>query len=101
MLVLAHVSDIHQDDGYLADETLDWLDSGLADAGDTSAFVCFHHPPVVLHVPYVDRIKQNGEDRLAAVLAKYSNLEMPPAIAFHVLDDDRRLATHYRVVTTA
>jgi 3',5'-cyclic AMP phosphodiesterase CpdA len=24
---------------------------------------------------------------------------MPPAIAFHVLDDDRRLTTHYRLVT--
>jgi Icc protein len=24
---------------------------------------------------------------------------LPPAIAFHVLDDDRRLTTHYRVIT--
>jgi Icc protein len=24
---------------------------------------------------------------------------LPPAIAFHVLDDERRLTTHYRVVT--
>jgi hypothetical protein len=23
---------------------------------------------------------------------------LPPAIAFHVLDDDRRLTTHYRVI---
>jgi 3',5'-cyclic AMP phosphodiesterase CpdA len=130
--------------GYLADETLDWLESVLNDSGDAPVFVCFHHPPVILHAPVLDRIKQTGEDRLAALLAKHSNvvavlcghahtgaattfaglpllvapgvvstlllpweshetvsLTMPPAIAFHVLDDDRRLTTHYRVVTMA
>jgi Icc protein len=133
-----------QPGGHLADETLDWLESVLRDAGDAPAFVCFHHPPVVLHVPYIDNIRQNGEDRLAALLARYPNvvgvlcghahtgaattfaglpllvapgvvstivlpwesgeivdLDLPPAIAFHVLADDRRLTTHYRVVTTA
>lgn len=131
-----------QADGYLADETLTWLESVLADAGDAPVFVCFHHPPVVLHVPYVDNIKLSGESRLAALVARYPNvvailcghahtgaattfaglpllvapgvvstlmlpwetdeivaLDMPPAIAFHVLDDERRLTTHYRVVS--
>jgi 3',5'-cyclic AMP phosphodiesterase CpdA len=133
-----------QADGYLADETLDWLESVLRDAGEAPVFVCFHHPPVILHVPFVDRIKQNGEDRLVALLGQFSNvvavlcghahtgaattfaglpllvapgvvstsvlpwesheivdLEMPPAIAFHVLDNDRRLTTHYRAITKA
>ncbi|MYV39112.1 hypothetical protein GT030_09555 [Streptomyces sp. SID1328] len=27
--------------------------------------------------------------------------DQPPGIAFHVLDDDRRLTTHYRVVLRA
>ncbi|NBE95809.1 phosphodiesterase [Nonomuraea sp. KC401] len=30
-----------------------------------------------------------------------ADLEQPPALAFHVLDDDRRLTTHYRVVPEA
>lgn len=35
-------------DGVLADETLDWLDAELTAAGGLPAFVCFHHPPVIL-----------------------------------------------------
>src|SRR5262245_41918002 len=58
-----------EDRGLLADETLDWLDTQLAAAADLPAFVCFHHPPVVLGAPYVDRIRQFGAQRLAAVVA--------------------------------
>jgi 3',5'-cyclic-AMP phosphodiesterase len=129
-------------EGYLADETLAWLESALVEADDAPVFVCFHHPPVVLHQSYIDKIKQQGEDRLAALIAQHPNvvavlcghahtgaastfagrpllvapgvvstlilpwesdkildLEMPPAIAFHVLDDDRRLTTHFRVIS--
>ena len=128
--------------GYLADETLEWLDEALDEAGDdVPALVCFHHPPVTLGAPFIDGIRQTGEQRLAAVLARHDNVvavlcghahtaaastfagrpllvapgvvstlglpwepretldyTLPPAIAFHVLDDDRRLTTHYRVV---
>jgi 3',5'-cyclic-AMP phosphodiesterase len=131
-----------EDGGYLADESLDWLDHTLRDAGDdVPALVCFHHPPVTLTLPYVDGIRLAGEDRLAEVLAHHDNVvavlcghahtaaastfagrpllvapgvvstltlpweprdtidyTLPPAIAFHVLDDQRRLTTHYRVV---
>jgi Icc protein len=129
-----------RDDGLLADETLDWLDAELAAAADLPAFVCFHHPPLVLGTPYVDGIRQFAEDRLARVVARHPrvvallcghahtaaattfaglpllvapgvvstsvlpfesdaivDLEQPPMLAFHVLHDDRRLTTHYRV----
>jgi 3',5'-cyclic AMP phosphodiesterase CpdA len=128
--------------GYLADETLAWLDDVLAGNPETPAFLCFHHPPVPLHSPIVDAIRQQGEDRLAAVMARHSqvagvlcghahtpaattfagrplmvspgvastlilpwepgddfaNPQAPVAVAFHILDDDNRLTTHYRVV---
>jgi Icc protein len=129
------------DDGWLADETLDWLDAQLTAAADLPAFVCFHHPPVVLGQPYIDRIMQFGADRLAEVIAQHTNvvallcghahtpaastfagkplliapgvvstvllpfesetvvdLHQPPLLAFHLLDDHRRLTTHYRAV---
>ncbi|CAM3321481.1 metallophosphoesterase [Kibdelosporangium persicum] len=129
-------------DGFLADETLAWLESVLIDAADAPVFVCFHHPPVLLHIPFIDGIKQNGEDRLAALITRYPNvvavlcghahtsaastfaglpllvapgvvstvmlpwetdeivdLTVPPAVAFHILDDNRRLTTHYRVIS--
>jgi 3',5'-cyclic-AMP phosphodiesterase len=127
--------------GFLADETLSWLDGVLGAAPDIPAFVCFHHPPAVLTIPYVDGIRQLGEQRLAEVVARHPHVvavlcghahtaaastfagrplivgpgvvstltlpweprdtidyDLPPGIAFHILDDERRLTTHYRVV---
>jgi 3',5'-cyclic AMP phosphodiesterase CpdA len=129
-------------EGHLADETLDWLDGVLTDApADAPAFVCFHHPPTLLHVPFIDGIRQFGAERLAQVVERHPqvvallcghahtaaattfagrplivapgvvstltlpweqggpvDLEQPPGVAFHVLDDDLRLTTHYRVI---
>lgn len=129
-----------QNDGYLADETLHWLDEVLGTTPDDPAFICFHHPPVPLASPFMDRIRQFGADRLADVLARHEQVvavlcghahtpaattfadrpvlvapgvvstlrfpwegddsfdrDLPPAIAFHVLDNGH-LVTHYRVV---
>ena len=130
-------------DGYLDDATLAWLDDVVAAAPDGApVFVCCHHPPVLLHSTYVDPIRQQGGDRLAALLDRRPQVtallcghahtpaattfagrpllvapgvvstlrlpweredpldyDMPPALAFHVLGDDGRLTTHYRLVT--
>jgi 3',5'-cyclic-AMP phosphodiesterase len=56
--------------GFLADETIDWLD-GVLSGGDGPAFVAFHHPPVAVGVPLVDAIRQSGEERLAPVLRRH------------------------------
>ena len=131
-----------RDDGYLSDETLDWLARVLADGrASTPVLVAFHHPPVVLHSPFIDAIRQHGAERLAALLAGHPEVvavlvghahtpaastfagrpllvapgvrstlrlpweteapldeHLPPALAFHVLDADHRLTTHYRLV---
>ncbi|MEU9046237.1 MULTISPECIES: metallophosphoesterase [unclassified Kitasatospora] len=131
-----------KDDGLLDEETLDWLDTRLA-AGRTElpALVAFHHPPVELHLPMVDGIRQFGEADLAAVLRRHPRVaallcghshtpaattfaglpllvapgvvstvtlpceggrgisfDHPPMLAFHVLDGEARITTHYRVV---
>ncbi|TYB41554.1 metallophosphoesterase [Actinomadura chibensis] len=57
--------------GFLADETLTWLDERLAADPGAPAFVCFHHPPVRVGIPYVDGIRQSGEERLAAVIERH------------------------------
>jgi 3',5'-cyclic AMP phosphodiesterase CpdA len=130
-----------RDDGYLADETLSWLDGVLAERPAAPAFLCFHHPPTRLHAPFVDELRQRGEDRLASLVARHPQVvailcghahtpaatsfagrpllvspgvastlvlpweqgeftdeSAPAAVAFHILDDDQRLTTHYRVV---
>ncbi|MFD0276132.1 metallophosphoesterase [Kitasatospora sp. NPDC127111] len=61
-----------RDDGLLDEETLGWLDRTLAEGRqELPALVAFHHPPVTLHLPYVDPIRQFGEERLAEVLARH------------------------------
>ncbi|MFJ6385348.1 metallophosphoesterase [Kitasatospora sp. NPDC092039] len=131
-----------QHDGLLDEETLDWLDTQLGEGRtELPALVAFHHPPVELHLPYVDPIRQFGEERLARVLREHPRVaallcghahtaaattfaglpllvapgvvstvtppfeseheiafDHPPMLAFHVLDDDRRLTTHYRAL---
>lgn len=56
-----------QDPGLLDDPTLVWLDKVLAETEDP-ALVCFHHPPVRLHHPYIDSIGLRDDDRLADAL---------------------------------
>jgi 3',5'-cyclic-AMP phosphodiesterase len=130
-----------RDDGYLADETISWLDGVLAEHPGVASFLCFHHPPAQLHSPYVDTIRQFGEQRLAGLMAGHPQIvailcghahtpaattfagrpllvapavastlvlpwehggnvdeQAPAAIAFHILDDEQRLTTHYRAV---
>ena len=130
-----------RDDGYLAEETLGWLDDQLAGRPDVPAFVAFHHPPVRLHSPVADPIRQSGEHRLAGLLHRRPQVaavlcghahtaattvfagrpllagpgvastlllpwerggvaddQAPVTVAFHILDEDGRVTTHYRAV---
>jgi Icc protein len=138
-----------QPQGFLDDETINWLDDVLT-GSESPAFVCFHHPPVELGLPAVDVIRQHGEGRLAAVIQRHPrvvallcghthtaaattfagpplvmapgvastsllpfelrgqrswdeggplDLDGPPSLAFHVVHDDLRLTTHYRVAS--
>jgi 3',5'-cyclic AMP phosphodiesterase CpdA len=131
-----------QGGGYLADETIAWLDAALAAAPDQPAVVAMHHPPVALGIPFIDTIRQEGGHRLQDVLRRHRQVvavlcghahtaastwfagrqllvapgvastlllpaerpaddvlddRLPPAVAFHLLDDGR-LTTHFRVV---
>ncbi|MBB2914221.1 3',5'-cyclic AMP phosphodiesterase CpdA [Streptosporangium becharense] len=136
-----------EDKGFLADETLAWLEDILVRApAGVPVLVGFHHPPVPLHVPFIDGIRQFGAERLAAIADRHPNLtaflcghahtsaattfagrpllvapgvvstlrlpwehrahpghhvhlDQPPALAFHILDDEGRLTTHHRYVS--
>ncbi|MBT2477444.1 metallophosphoesterase [Streptomyces sp. ISL-94] len=64
-----------EDHGLLEESTLGWLDGVLADTPrETPVLVAFHHPPVPLHTPYVDDIRQFGEERLAALAERHPHL---------------------------
>ena len=141
LILMADSSIPGRNDGLLADETLAWLEVALAARPEMPALICFHHPPVMLGMPFIDSIRQFGTERLAALVERHPqvvallcghahtaavstfagrplvaapgvvstamlpfetdavvDLQQPPMIAFHLLDDDRRLTTHYRAV---
>ncbi|MET9958070.1 metallophosphoesterase [Streptomyces sp. NPDC006326] len=61
--------------GLLENSTLAWLDGVLADTPhEVPVLVAFHHPPVTLHIRYVDGIRQFGEERLAALAQRHPHL---------------------------
>ena len=63
-----------RDDGHLSDGTLDWLEGVVAATPATPVLIAFHHPPVVLHSPLIDEIRQYGADRLAALLDRHAQV---------------------------
>ncbi|MFG1948395.1 metallophosphoesterase [Nonomuraea sp. NPDC048826] len=73
-LALADSSVPGQAYGFLADETLAWLDEVLAERPGVPAFVGLHHPPVPLGIPYVDGIGLREPERLAALLGRHPHV---------------------------
>ncbi|MFI8520597.1 metallophosphoesterase [Streptomyces sp. NPDC085481] len=75
VLALCDSSVPGKDEGFLEEETLAWLEKELARTAEgTPVFVGFHHPPAELGIPFVDGIRQFGEDRLAAVARRHPSI---------------------------
>ncbi|WP_308211315.1 metallophosphoesterase [Actinomadura rupiterrae] len=63
------------DDGVLEDETLDWLSQVLKETPETApVLVGFHHPPTLLHEPFIDGIRQFRTKRLAEIADSHNNV---------------------------
>jgi Icc protein len=61
--------------GHLPDEQLQWLDGVLAERTDAPAFVCLHHPPIDVGMPFLDSIKLDNPEALRAVLTKHTHVQ--------------------------
>lgn len=60
--------------GHLDAEQLAWLDGELARRPDVPAFVCLHHPPLPVGLPFMDTIKLDNGAELADVVRRHRNV---------------------------
>ncbi|MGC4941392.1 metallophosphoesterase [Kribbella sp. DT2] len=60
-----------EDHGHLSADSLDWLDTTLAEPYDGPVFIAFHHPPVGLQHPTMDQWLLRDPGQFAAVLRRH------------------------------
>jgi 3',5'-cyclic-AMP phosphodiesterase len=74
IVALDSLSEADGDAGRLGPEQLDWLDRALAVRAGRPAFVCLHHPPIPVGIPFMDSIRLlDGED-LAEVVGRHPHV---------------------------
>ena len=61
------------DHGELSPQTLEWLDAELA-SSLVPTFVCLHHPPYPVGVPWIDAVLLREPEALEAVIAAHSHV---------------------------
>jgi Icc protein len=60
--------------GCLGDEQLVWLDQTLVAHADQTTFVCVHHPPAAIGIPFLDAIGLTDSAALAGIIGRHTQI---------------------------
>jgi Icc protein len=60
--------------GRLGAQQLAWIDEMLAKRPTTPAFICLHHPPLPIGIPFLDGMRLEDGADLGAVIASHANV---------------------------
>jgi 3',5'-cyclic AMP phosphodiesterase CpdA len=61
--------------GAIDDASLGWLEGVLSSDADRPTVIMMHQPPITCDVPYLDRYRCMGGDRLSALVSRYPAVE--------------------------
>lgn len=61
--------------GEVDDEASFWLEARLAEEPGRPTLVMMHQPPILSGIPYIDEYNCRGGERLAALIARFPNVE--------------------------
>jgi 3',5'-cyclic AMP phosphodiesterase CpdA len=60
--------------GYLGPSQLAWIDQTLSARPEIPAFVCLHHPPLPIGIPFLDSMRLNDGPELRTTIARHPHV---------------------------